>query len=919
MSTKPSSSSSPDLLNLEEQLTCPVCLDHYTNPKTLPCLHSFCEHCLEGLPLDKKNKTYYLSCPTCRHCTELPEEGARAFPVAFTLNNLKEMYSAMKNNAVKKTEGLPNPQEATCRDHGKPLELFCETCNTVICVTCQVRNHKHHEYNLITDSYTKHCQKLRECLSPVEGKKEALKKVLSALAEREGEIRGRGEGVLKEIHEMVEEMMNVLRHSERKLTEQAKRVTDAKLKVLCTQFYSFLQMATKPSSSSSPGLLKLEEQLNCPVCLDHYTNPKTLPCLHSFCEHCLEGLPLDKKNKTYYLSCPTCRHCTELPEEGAGAFPVAFTLNNIKEMHNLMNRRTADLPNLQEATCSDHGKPLEFFCETCDTVVCSHCPFRNHKHHEYDLITDCYTKHFQKLRECLSPVEGKKEALKKVLSALAEREGEIRERGEGILEEIHEMVEEMVNVLRQSERKLTEQAKRVTDAKLKVLSEQMKSAEISLSVLEDVKDYVEQSLKTGSPQQVLRSKKQMIVCMSEITAGINMEELHPKEKADFVLSKDIKSLHHIGDVVTYSSTALQQCRVKKICCFEHLPKKKKFSFSLSMEAPDSSLLSVPLCFLRCSLVPVGKGLKPIHTKVTTTSTDLGVYRIQCNPSTSGTHTVKVQVYDVHLEDTSLVIPFNPYLDSITPACTITELKGPYVVAVSDDNHVIITESDGNCVTILDREGTKVKSLGEEGGSGIVKFFNPRGVTITPDKLILVFDGNHRIQKLSMDGYLIASVGKEGSGPLQFKYPDSIAISPITGQVYTADRDNHRIQVLNPDLTFSHSFGSKGSANGQFERPLGIAFDHQGLVYVADADNHRIQKFSPDGKFVGNFGNKRLSYPIGIAIDTAATGLVYVSEYVNNCISVFTSDGAFVRKFGSKGNNIDQFYTPCGLAFDKDGV
>uniref|UniRef100_A0A1X7UY38 B box-type domain-containing protein n=1 Tax=Amphimedon queenslandica TaxID=400682 RepID=A0A1X7UY38_AMPQE len=433
------------------------------------------------------------------------------------------------------------------------------------------------------------------------------------------------------------------------------------------------------------------------------------------------------------------------------------------------------------ATCSDHGKPLELFCEICDTVICSHCLVRNHKYHEYDLITDSYTKHCQKLRECLSPVEGKKEALKKVLSALAEREGEIRERGEGVLEEIHEMVEEMMNILHQSERKLTEQAKRVTDAKLKVLSEQMKSAEKSLSLLEEVEDYVKQNLKTGSPQQVLRCKKQMMEFMSEVTAGINVEELHPKEKANFVLSKDIKSLHHIGNIVT--STALQQCRVKKIDRIT--PAGKAVSFSLSMEAPDSSVLCVPVSSLKCSLVPVGKGDEPIDTTVTTTSTDPGVYRIQCKPSTSGTHTVKVQVYDVHLEDTSLVIPFNPYLDNITPVRTITELKRPCGVAVSDDNHVILTEFSGDCVTILDKEGKKVKSLGEEGGSGNVKFSSPCGVAITPDKFILVSD-KHRIQKISMDGYLIASVGKEGSGPLQFNTPHGIAISPITGQVYIAD-------------------------------------------------------------------------------------------------------------------------------------
>uniref|UniRef100_A0A1X7UIV6 RING-type domain-containing protein n=2 Tax=Amphimedon queenslandica TaxID=400682 RepID=A0A1X7UIV6_AMPQE len=781
-------------------------------------------------------------------------------------------------------------------------------------------------------------------------------------------------------------------------------------------------MATKPSFSS--GLLKLEEQLTCSICFDIYTNPKSLPCLHSFCQHCLEGLPLDKKQgkdvETYYISCPTCHHCTELPEEGAGAFPVAFHLQNIKKIHTFMKKATNpqqvtcdncttanateyckdcskflcqkcldvhkiwapiahhNLTHLDEVTasvssnspllafakqeatltCSTHQKPLEIFCETCDTVICLHCTVRIHKEHEYDLVNDSYTKHCWELETCLEPVKEKMEELKEVKSALTDTEEEVRERGEGVLKEIHKMVEEMIAVLRQSERKLTELAKRVTDAKLKVLSEQMKSAEMNLSVLEDVQDYVEQSLKTGSPQQVLRSKKQMMERMSEVTAGINVEELHPNEH--FVLSKHniIKLLHHIGDIVTYSSTAVQQCRVKKVGCFERLPKEKEVSFSLSMEAPDSSLLSVPLSSLRCSLVPVGKDDQPIHTTVTTTSP--GVYRIQCNPSTSGTHTVKVQVYDVPFDNTSLVIPINPYLDNITPACTITELSRPYGVAVTDDNHVIITENEGHCVTILDKEGKKVKSLGGEGGSGNVKFIYPRGIAITPDKFILVSD-NHRIQKISMDGDLIASVGEEEEdkdeeeeedeweeeeeeeeevwkeeeeweedeeeeeneeedkviqGPLQFNAPTGIAISPTTGQVYITDTNNDRIQVLNPDLTFSHSFGKYGSNNGQFMFPCDIAIDSQGLVYVADEFNYRIQKFSPDGKFVGQFGSYgsgpgQLNRPTGITIDTGATSLVYVSEGGTGCISVFTSDGGFVRRFGND-------MSPAILTFNKDG-
>ena len=39
---------------LKEQLTCSVCLDQYTNPKTLQCHHSFCLKCIKVLPLEQQ-------------------------------------------------------------------------------------------------------------------------------------------------------------------------------------------------------------------------------------------------------------------------------------------------------------------------------------------------------------------------------------------------------------------------------------------------------------------------------------------------------------------------------------------------------------------------------------------------------------------------------------------------------------------------------------------------------------------------------------------------------------------------------------------------------------------------------------------------------------------------------------------------
>ena len=51
-------SSSTTLKELDEQLTCNVCLDQYTNPKTLPCLHSFCSKCIEKLPQEPQVQTH---------------------------------------------------------------------------------------------------------------------------------------------------------------------------------------------------------------------------------------------------------------------------------------------------------------------------------------------------------------------------------------------------------------------------------------------------------------------------------------------------------------------------------------------------------------------------------------------------------------------------------------------------------------------------------------------------------------------------------------------------------------------------------------------------------------------------------------------------------------------------------------------
>ena len=725
-------------------------------------------------------------------------------------------------------------------------------------------------------------------------------------------------------------------------------------------------MATKPPSA----LKEFEQQLTCPVCLDIYTNPKSLPCLHSFCQHCLEGLPVNPQGNKYYIKCPTCRTSTELPElTGPAAFPVAFHINNFKEVYSLMKKVTEpqqvtcdvctvanangyckdcnqflcqnchdthkkfganihhQLMSLDEVAtsasqlihgkqekamnCSKHDDQLRIFCETCQEVICRDCTIGDHKNHDCTPIKDSYDKHHQVLETSLNPVRKMMDDIINVLTALTKRENEVKEQGDMVKQEIHVMVEKMIEKLRQSERQLTREVETATDSKLQVLSGQKKSAEMSLSQLKDCKEFVEQSLKTGSQQQVLMSKKQMMERMNHVTKEINVEKYNPIEKADIQLIKNNKMELSIGDIVY---TSLLQCKVKKIDRHQITCEKEvRVSFPLSLELPNSSLLTVPLSSLSCSVVSTDN--TPINTTVTTTEHP-GVYRIHCSPVMNGPHQVNVQVNNVQLESTSLVIPFNPYLAKHTSIRTIDGLNRSYGVAISNDGHVIVTEMNGNCITVLDREGKKVKSFTS---SGNMKFSSPRGVAITPDNFILVTD-NHKIQKLTMNGKLIASVGQKGSKPLEFTKPSGIAISPTSGHIYVADYNNHHIQVLNPDLTFSYSFGSYGSAEGQFSYPEFIAIDNQGLVYVSDSGNHRIQVFTSEGKYISQFGTGgsgpgQLQSPTGLVINN---NLLYVVENGNHRVSIFTTDGQFVSSFGVHGNKKDQFYCPYGITLDNEG-
>ncbi|XP_071095807.1 tripartite motif-containing protein 2-like [Haliotis cracherodii] len=92
----------------DKHLTCSICFELYTRPKTLPCMHSFCEHCLEN-HIQAKRDDKGFGCPMCNTHTLMqdaaapPDKWASQFRTDFKLTGmLEEIFQIEQERSVVK-------------------------------------------------------------------------------------------------------------------------------------------------------------------------------------------------------------------------------------------------------------------------------------------------------------------------------------------------------------------------------------------------------------------------------------------------------------------------------------------------------------------------------------------------------------------------------------------------------------------------------------------------------------------------------------------------------------------------------------------------------------------------------------------------------------------------------------------------
>ncbi|KAJ8021078.1 E3 ubiquitin-protein ligase TRIM56 [Holothuria leucospilota] len=113
-----------------------------------------------------------------------------------------------------------------------------------------------------------------------------------------------------------------------------------------------------------------ENFLHCSICTERYHEPKMLPCLHSFCLHCLEEW-VNNQHHDQPLSCPNCRYTVDLPHSGVNGFPSNFFLVSLIERFDEARTLSTQHRNFNCNICRQENSIL--FCLECKIHSCRNC------------------------------------------------------------------------------------------------------------------------------------------------------------------------------------------------------------------------------------------------------------------------------------------------------------------------------------------------------------------------------------------------------------------------------------------------------------------------------------------------------------------------------------------------------------------
>ena len=310
----------------------------------------------------------------------------------------------------------------------------------------------------------------------------------------------------------------------------------------------------------------LREEVSCPVCTSIFTDPKQLPCLHSFCLHCLNQRHRTSRGRDT-IRCPKCQALSRVPESGdLKDLPTGFYLNGLIDVlairecktnqvkcgncdknssessycfhccafycqkcviaHNIMknykDHRVLALHDFKDkdykdvmkrpAHCpkEDHNREeLKYFCKTCEIPVCQICVILDHGGHNMKLIKEEAEIQKSAIKSLVEKQRRNLQAKMNTVNQLDEEFAKLMQQGEDVKRDVQRLVDNLVAVIEAKKQNILSSLEKETSRSLDLVTERKTKIQRQIRAIESALENADELLTRRSNAEIVQLKKSL--------------------------------------------------------------------------------------------------------------------------------------------------------------------------------------------------------------------------------------------------------------------------------------------------------------------------------------------------------------------------------------------------------------------------
>ena len=715
------------------------------------------------------------------------------------------------------------------------------------------------------------------------------------------------------------------------------------------------------------------EHVCCPVCYNRFTNPKQLPCLHSFCLHCLQRIQATSGIRDSIL-CPECRrnftihgngdlntlptnfrlnslldalpvteckrsgvkcgNCDKRRQESAYCFnccsfwcedclPLHNRIKTFREHHALALKDFGDedFENIfkQPTFCAKHEKKeLELFCRVCKIAICNSCALIDHEGHAKIALDDAAKE--QRLR-INSAIESKKRKFQKKVTRivkLGENFTQVQEDAAKVKGNIEQFTDKLMAAIEAKKNKILDETEKKVKQRLKRLADKSQEIEEEMKRDKTAIEKCDKILKRSTNAQIMQLNEFLEQLFREESEQEDTVDLNGESVIDFDFEKNEELFNYV--------------HAEQLGFWKRKPKPNKSTVEVKGISEGTVGLLAEIVVITRNIM--GEQVYDRNNRVTmeirnheghdcSTKPQIhdnkdGSYRISYFAKETGTCQASVKVDGQHVRGSPFKTEFKPrlfipvlYFGKEGSVPGMFDL--PWGIAVNDKDEIAVTDNLNHRIQIFLADGTHLRSFGR-GGNQQGQFDWPTGITFYNNNIMVSDTYNNRIQIFDDQGHYLDQFGEKGKLNHQLDSPYGLSIDS-DGNIIVADSNNKSIKIFTLDGQFLRRIGEKDS----FINPV-HCIQHDNYFIVSDNGDHCIKVFDKQGKFLYNFGMKgagdgEFKSPYCLSVDKA--GQLLVCDSWNYRVQVFKLNGEFVTKFGASGTEKGKLNRPISTAVLSD--